>query len=213
MIGTQRHLRADAERNRARIVDAARTAFVEHGADVSMDEIARRAGVGNATVYRHFSDRRDLIHQVTLSSMDHIADEAETALAEEADPFDALRRFVHRAADERISSLCPLLSGGFDKTAPDVLATRDRLNSAIEHIMDAARTAGRLRADIAVGDLMVAVTQLSRPLPGTGCVDFDRYVHRHLQLFLDGLETPARSELPGKAATLEDLAPQRCEPM
>ena len=71
--------------------------------------------------------------------------------------------------------------------------------------MDRAQAAGRLRADVAVGDLMVALSQLTRPLPGIACLDIDRFVHRHLQLFLDGLEAPARSELPGTAATLEDL--------
>ena len=71
--------------------------------------------------------------------------------------------------------------------------------------MAARPCSGQLRTDIAVGDLMVALTQLTRPLPGTGAVNFDRFVHRHLQLFLDGLEAPARSELPGSAATLEDL--------
>lgn len=52
---------------------------------------------------------------------------------------------------------------------------------------------------------MVALTQLTRPLPGSSCMDFDKFVHRHLQLFLDGLQAPARSELPGSAATFEDL--------
>lgn len=208
-----RHLRADASRNRARIVDAARVAFVEFGPDVPLDEIARRAGVGNATLYRHFRDRQDLIQQVTLESMDRIAVEAETALAEEGDAFQALRRFVHRAADERIGSLCPLLSEGFDKSAPEVVATRDRLDGAIENIMGEARKSGRLRPDVAVGDLMVALSQLTRPLPGGLCADFDRFVHRHLQLFLDGLEAPARSELPGSPATLEDLEQRRCAAM
>jgi hypothetical protein len=62
-----------------------------------------------------------------------------------------------------------------------------------------------MRTDVAVGDLMVALSQLTRPLPGTACPNMDRFVHRHLQLFLDGLEAPARSELPGTPATLEDL--------
>ncbi len=52
---------------------------------------------------------------------------------------------------------------------------------------------------------MVAVAQLSRPPAGTGCLSADRFVHRHLQLFLDGLRAPARSVLPGTAATMEDL--------
>ncbi|WP_030617124.1 TetR/AcrR family transcriptional regulator [Streptomyces sclerotialus] len=198
-------LRADAQRNRERIVAAAREIMVEHGADVPLDEVARRAGVGNATLYRHFPDRADLIHHVTLSVMNRTADRAEDALATEGDAFQALRVFVHAAVEERIGALCPLLSDGVDKDHPDLLAARDRLERAVEALMGAARESGQLRTDIAVGDLMVAITQLTRPLPGNGCTDFDRFVHRHLQLFLDGLTAPARSELPGVAATLDDL--------
>ncbi|WP_432039037.1 TetR/AcrR family transcriptional regulator [Streptomyces cucumeris] len=201
----QHRLRADALRNRERIIATAREALVEYGAEIPLDEIARRAGVGNATIYRHFADRRELIHHVTLSVMSRIADQAESALAEEPDAFLALRRFVHAAADERIGALCPLLSDTIEKDHPDLTAARDRLAAGIDALMGAARTAGLLRTDIGVGDLMVALTQLTRPLPGSGCVDFDTFVHRHLQLFLDGLATPARSELPGSAATLEDL--------
>ncbi|MER7397900.1 helix-turn-helix domain-containing protein [Streptomyces sp. NPDC000151] len=201
----QPRLRADAQRNRDRIVAAARETMVEHGADVPLDEVARRAGVGNATLYRHFPERADLIHHVTLSVMDRTADRAECALAAEDDAFQALRVFVHAAVEERIGALCPLLSDGVDKDHPDLLAARDRLERAVEALMGAARESGRLRTDIAVGDLMVAITQLTRPLPGSGCVDFDKFVHRHLQLFLDGLMAPARSELPGSAATLDDL--------
>ncbi|WP_455361572.1 TetR/AcrR family transcriptional regulator [Streptomyces sp. SYSU K21746] len=197
--------RADALRNRERIVAAARELLVETGADAPLDEIARRAGVGNATVYRHFADRAELVRQVVLSVTERITGQAETALAEEADAFAALRRFVHAAADERIGALCPMLSEGFDRNHPALLAARDRLEEAVEDLMGEARKQGRLRADVAVGDLMVALSQLSRPLPGTGCLDMDRFVHRHLQLFLDGLQAPARSELPGPAATLEDL--------
>ncbi|MEU6115700.1 helix-turn-helix domain-containing protein [Streptomyces sp. NPDC047117] len=205
---SQPRLRADAQRNRERIVAAAREIMVEHGADVPLDEVARRAGVGNATLYRHFPDRADLIHHVTLSVMDRTADRAERALAAEGDAFQALRTFVHAAVEERIGALCPLLSDGVDKDHPDLLAARDRLEGAVEALMGAARESGLLRADIAVGDLMVAITQLTRPLPGNRCADFDRFVHRHLQLFLDGLMAPARSELPGSAATLDDLRQQ-----
>ncbi|ANZ18113.1 transcriptional regulator, TetR family [Streptomyces noursei ATCC 11455] len=198
-------LRADAVRNRERIIAAARETMVEFGAEAPFDEIARRAGVGNATLYRHFTDRRDLIHHVTLSVMSRIADRAECALVAESDAFEALRRFVHDAVEERIGALCPLLSDGVDPAHPDLLAARERLDAAVAAVMGAARDSGQLRTDIAVGDLMVALTQLTRPLPGSGCMDFDRFVHRHLQLFLDGLQTPARSELPGSAVTLEDL--------
>ncbi|QKV92977.1 TetR/AcrR family transcriptional regulator [Streptomyces sp. NA02950] len=201
----QYRLRADALRNRERIVATAREALAEYGGEIPLDEIARRAGVGNATIYRHFADRRELIHHVTLSVMSRVAEQAESALAEEPDAFLALRRFVHAAADERIGALCPLLSDSIDKEHPDLIAARDRLAASIDALMGAARASGQLRTDIGVGDLMVALNQLTRPLPGSGCVDFDTFVHRHLQLFLDGLSAPARSELPGSAATLEDL--------
>jgi AcrR family transcriptional regulator len=202
-------LRADATRNRERIVAAAREAIVEFGADVPFDEVARRAGVGNATLYRHFTDRTELIRQVTLAVMARTAERAEAALAEEPDAFSALRRFVFEAAEERIGALCPLLSDVFDRHDPAVAVQTERLEGAIVAIMDRAKTAGQLRGDIAVGDLMVALTQLTRPLPGTGCAGFDRFVHRHLQLFLDGLRAPARSVLVGTAATLEDLRDQK----
>nr|WP_189933141.1 TetR/AcrR family transcriptional regulator [Streptomyces sulfonofaciens] len=202
-------MRADALRNRERIIAAAREMFVEHGAQVPLDEIARRAAVGNATVYRHFADRDVLMRQVVVSVLDRVTDLAERAVAAAdtagGDPSAELRRFVHAAADERIGALCPLLTAGFDKDHPDLIAVRLRLEAVLDALLERARTAGRLRADIGVGDLMIALSQLTRPLPGTACSGIDRYVHRHLQLFLDGLMSPAGSVLPGTAATLEDL--------
>lgn len=197
--------RADALRNRERIVAAARETFVEYGPDAPLDEIARRAGIGNATLYRHFVDRASLVHDVVLSVMARATDLAESRAAEEGDPFTALRHFVHAAADERVGALCPMFAGDFALDRPDLDAARVRLEGAVEALMERARQAGRLRDDVAVGDLMVALSQLTRPLPGTGCLSMDRFTHRHLQLFLDGLEAPARSRLTGSAATLEDL--------
>ncbi|MFH8221595.1 TetR/AcrR family transcriptional regulator [Streptomyces sp. NPDC018057] len=197
--------RADALRNRERIVTAAREMFVEYGPEVPLDEIARRAGVGNATLYRNFPDRDALVREVVCSVMDRTAEAAEQALAETGDAFEALSRFVHAAADERISALCPMVSSTFDQHHPDLEAARHRVEHLVEEIMDRAKAAGQLRADVGVGDLMIAAAQLSRPPAGTGCVLHDRFVHRHLQLFLDGLRAPARSDLPGAAMTMEDL--------
>lgn len=186
-------------------MSAAREMLVEFGADVPLDDIARRAGVGNATLYRHFPDRSGLVREVVISVMSRTCDRVDQAVAEEEDPFAAVRRFVHAAADERIGALCPMLAGGFDQDHPDLHAGRERLEESVLGLIERAQSAGRMRTDVAVGDLMVALSQLTRPLPGIGCLGIDRYVHRHLQLFLDGLEAPARSELPGKAATMEDL--------
>ncbi|MCD7441502.1 TetR/AcrR family transcriptional regulator [Streptomyces lincolnensis] len=197
--------RADALRNRERIVAAAREMFTEFGPDVPLDEIARRAGVGNATVYRNFPDRDALVREVVCSVMDRTTEAAERALAETGDAFEALERFVHAAADERISALCPMVRGTFDQYHPDLVAARVRSEELVAALMDRAKAAGQLRTDVDSGDLMVAVAQLSRPPAGTACVQADRFVHRHLQVFLDGLRAPAPSVLPGTAVTMEDL--------
>ncbi|MDV6289457.1 TetR/AcrR family transcriptional regulator [Streptomyces sp. UP1A-1] len=202
--------RADALRNRERIVTAAREMFVEHGPDVPLDDVARRAGVGNATVYRNFPDRDALVREVVCSVMDRTARAAEVALAESGDAFEALERFVHVAADERISALCPMVSSTFDQHHPDLEAARERVERLVAEVMDRAKAAGQLRTDVGVGDVMIAAAQLSRPPAGTGCLSADRFVHRHLQLFLDGLRAPARSGLPGTAMTMEDLR-QPCD--
>ncbi|WP_320780233.1 TetR/AcrR family transcriptional regulator [Streptomyces sp. CRN 30] len=197
--------RADAQRNRERILAAAQEMFVEHGPEVPLDEVARRAGVGNATVYRNFPDRDALVREVVCSVMDRMARAAEVALAQRGDAFEALERFVHAAADERISALCPMVSATFDQHHPDLEAARNRVEGLVGEIMGRAMATGQLRGDVGVGDLMVAVAQLSRPPAGTKCLRGDRFTHRHLQLFLDGLRAPARTTLPGTAITVEDL--------
>ncbi|MER6958436.1 MULTISPECIES: TetR/AcrR family transcriptional regulator [unclassified Streptomyces] len=197
--------RADALRNRERIVAAAREMFTEFGPGVPLDEIARRAGVGNATVYRNFPDRDALVREVVCSVLDRTVRAGQVALAESGDAFGALERFVHASADERISALCPMISSTFDEHHPDLESARERVERIIEEVMDRAKAAGQLRSDVGVGDVMIVVAQLSRPPAGTDCLSADRYVHRHLQLFLDGLRAPAPSVLPGTAVTMEDL--------
>ncbi|MEV7774637.1 TetR/AcrR family transcriptional regulator [Kitasatospora sp. NPDC086791] len=206
-------LRADASRNRERIVLAARDAFVEHGADAPLDEIAKRAGVGNATLYRNFPDRMALIHEVAVFVKNRVLALAETATVEveAADgggPFDALQRFVHATVAEKIGGLCTLFSSHVDPHEPELAEIRERLQSAVGGLMARARAAGELRPDVDHGDLFIAMSQLTRPLPNTSCRLLDEFVHRHLQIFLDGLRTPVRSTLPGRAATFEDFQPR-----
>ena len=109
------------------------------------------------------------------------------------------------AADERIGALCPMLAKNLDQDHPDLFVARERLMELVGQMMQRARAAGQLRPDVESGDLMVAVSRLTRPLPGTECEGIDRCVHRHLQMFLDGLRAPARSVLPGEAVTVEDM--------
>lgn len=211
--GTRRgpRTRADALRNRERIVAAAREIFVEFGPGAPLDEIARRAGIGNATLYRHFADRRALVHDVVLSVMIRTADQAEAVATQEADPFTALRRFAHAAVDERVGALCGMLVGDVDKDAPDVTVQRDRLQSAVEGLMERAREAGQLRGDVTVRDLIVALAQLSRPLPGMDCPDTGEAAHRFLRVLLDGLHTAAPSQPPATETALEAPRPHRVE--
>ena len=85
--GAAPRLRADATRNRERIVSAAQEAFIELGPDVPLDEIARRAGIGNATLYRHFPDRRGLIRSVVLAVLGTMAAEAKAIMDDAPDAF------------------------------------------------------------------------------------------------------------------------------
>jgi AcrR family transcriptional regulator len=203
METVKRGLRADAWRNRRRILDAAREAMLEHGPDVPLDEIARRAGVGNATVYRRFSDRQALILQVVLDTTTALTAEAESALAEEPDAYQALRRFVHRAADLRVGAVFPLLTEV--TKSEEFFESRDQFAQMIDRIMGEAIASGLLRPDVALGDLMVGLTQLTRPLPGKDRADADRFAHRHLELLLDGMRAPQRSQLPGPVYSLADF--------
>lgn len=202
-------LRADATRNRELIVAAAQEAFIEFGADAPLDEIARRAGIGNATLYRHFPDRRELIRSVVLAVLAKMAAEADAILNEAPDAFTALEGIVHGAVDWKVGALCPLLSEWMDLAEPDILAARDRLDTVVASVIDRAQAEGSLRNDVGPGDIMLIAAQIARPLPGASLVDHQYFVHRHLQLVLDGLRAPQRSVLPGRPSTLEDLR-ERC---
>ena len=105
------HLRADARRNRAQILAAAREVFVEQGADAPLDEVARRAGVGIATLYRRFPDRAALLRAVAMDVLERVGVEASLALREAPDPLRALVRYMHCALDLRIAAVMPTLLG------------------------------------------------------------------------------------------------------
>lgn len=197
--------RADASRNFERIVAAAGELFVERGAEVPLDEIAQRAGVGNATLYRHFASRKELIRVVVLTLMSDLTDLAERVAVEESDPFEALRRFVHGSADSHIGGLCSVFSDWLDLGDPELSVARVRMEGVFEDLLRRACESGQVRSDVAIGDLIVPIVQLTRPLPGTARALLDPFAHRHLELLLDGLRAPQRSVLPGCTVTLDDL--------
>lgn len=178
-------LRADAQRNRAALIAAARDVFAEHGLDASLDEIARRAGVGNATLYRRFPTRRDLIAEVFAGQMTGYVELAETALAE-PDPWAGFvgyltRLFEIQATDRGLSEL--LANSGFDddERLAGLLATAQR---AATEVIQRAQSAGRLRDDFTREDislLMRANAGVLRSSPDSGAWQ------RYLSLVLEGL--------------------------
>jgi AcrR family transcriptional regulator len=187
--------RADASRNHERILSAARAVFVEDGPEASLDEVARRAGVGNATLYRHFGDREDLIRQVATYVTAQVADDAESALAEEDDPFQAFRRCVEAAASRGVGAVVQVVRGRFVKDEA-FFAVRARGVAAFEEIMRRARESGQLRPDVTFDDVWGMLAQLTRPMPGSDREDFDARAGRYIELFLAGLRGAAPNEPP-----------------
>jgi AcrR family transcriptional regulator len=204
---TDRHLRADARRNREQVLAAARDVFVEQGADAPLDEIARRAGVGIATLYRRFPEREALIRAVVLDVLAGIAEQAQRALADEPTAFQALARYMHRALDLRIAAVFPAVLGRISLDDPDYLAARDAATEPVLQMIERAHTDGSLRPDVAFGDIGMLLIRLSRPLPGPFPPELDKSLaHRHLDVVLDGLRgSAARGNLRGPALSLPEL--------
>lgn len=209
-------MRADARRNRARIVVAARDVFVEQGPRAPLEEISRRAGTGIATLYRRFGDRQALMRAVVLDALQRTTEEAHRAVDEEPDPFAALIRYMHGALDTRIAAVIPVLVDEVALDDEETLRARDRSTRAVQGLIDAAHRAATLRPDVSFGDISVLIGRLSRPLPGGFAGELnDQLAHRHLELLVGGLR--ARSDgtaaaLSGPAMTLEDLRDLQAPP-
>jgi len=201
-------LRADARDNRRRLLEAARDVFIEHGPDAPLDEIARRAGTGIATLYRRFPDRRALMRAVVLDAIERSTEEARRAAAEESDPFSALVRYMHRAIDTGTAAVIPALLGQLSFDDEEITRARDTGPRVVQALVDAAHQAGVLRTDVTSGDIGMLIVRLSRPLPGGFPRETNNSLsHRHLGLLIDGLRRTARQTGPlsGPAMTLGDL--------
>ena len=191
-------------------MEAARNVLVEQGPDAPLDAIAAAAGVGIATLYRRFPDRQALIRAVVLDVLGRSAEEAQHALDEEPETFQALARYLHRALDLRVSAVMPALLGAIPPDDDEIEAVRIRSWSLVQQLVDQAHAAGTLRPDATFLDVGQLLVRLARPLPGLMPRDLDaRLAHRHLELVLDGLRAdrsqPA-APLPEPALTLADLA-------
>jgi AcrR family transcriptional regulator len=151
-------LRADARRNRERLLEAARTAFAAEGLSVPLDEIARRAGVGPGTLYRHFPAKEALFEAVLQDRMQRLADDAR-ALRDAADPGAALLGFIDRLVAEAApkKDLVDALASASAGISPGLAETGTRLRGDIGHLLARAQRGGAIRDDIGIADLMALV--------------------------------------------------------
>ncbi|WP_078859630.1 TetR/AcrR family transcriptional regulator [Streptomyces rubellomurinus] len=178
-------LRADARRNRERILEAAVRAFAEKGADVPIDTIAKAAGVGSATLYRHFPTREALVEAAYRNELARVCDSAAELLAE-LPPDRALRLWMDRfigylaAKQGMADALRAAVASGADPFAESL----DKLSAAIGSLLRAGAEAGLLRSDVEPIDLGLSLAGVS--LVTDSAAQRDR-AGRLLDLILDGL--------------------------
>lgn len=181
-----RALRADAQRNRASVLDGARTAFREEGVDADMASIAHRAGVGVGTVYRHFPTKEALLEALTLDHFERLAEIAEGIEAQAVDPWTAVERHVWQSANYTAEDfgMCEVLS-----RAPPTIAgmpAAQRLRQASWRIVEKAKAAGVLRDDATADDIplmMCGFGRIAAAARAGAPMDWRRY----LQIMVDGL--------------------------
>jgi AcrR family transcriptional regulator len=184
-----RPLRCDAERNRQRILLAARAAFAERGLEVTLDEIARRAGVGVGTVYRRYANKDDLIDELYEDIVAELAAAAEAELAQD-DPWKGLVGFLERhfAMQASNSALKEIVTEGSHRGRERVALARERLDPLVSELFERAKQSGRLRPDVTETDMKTIVKMLGAVIDSTRTTQPDAW-RRYLGIVLDGLRT------------------------
>jgi AcrR family transcriptional regulator len=178
--------RADAARNRERVLAAAETVFASKGVGAATDEIARVAGVGIGTVFRHFPTKEALLSAVLGARLDALADEADR-LADSDGPGDALFDFIGRCVEQSRSKnayAVALAAAGIDARDADE-AAKPRVYRAVGALLSRAQQSGAVRADIAVPDLFALLVGASHAAEHANW-DPDM-VSRMLAVLFDGL--------------------------
>jgi AcrR family transcriptional regulator len=184
--------RADAARNYDAVLDAAREVFGEYDLEAPIEEVARRAGVGIATVYRNFPTRDSLIENVYLHEVEAVCAAAVEAAAQ--DPAEGittwLQRFVDYVATKRI------VSGALNRDSEIYRACAQALAEAGEPLLSAAQQAGVMRDDVDIDDVM-------RYLIGSAAVNFvsDKQRYRMFNVLLDGLRATAEHKTRDRLAS------------
>lgn len=179
-------VRADAAANRRRVLTAAAEVFATNGLDASTEEVARRAGVGVGTVFRHFPTKRDLVEGVLLAQFAEVTEHAR-ALQAEPDATASLLLLVAELV-ERISgklAMANFLFSGQDWTGPGRQASAE-LHQVIQHALTRAQAAGGVRRDIDTEELYFLIRGLAQPGRGTSG-ELAAVRGQALQIVIDGL--------------------------
>ena len=183
---TERQLRADARRNRERILASARAAFAESGADAQIDDVARHAGVGVGTVYRHFPTKQALLTELVRQTFRLFTEWAREALEAGGEPLALIEGLLRRIAETAAGDAgvqYALASSDAQTARSEAQADQDELIAVIAELIERARRAGTIRPGIEATDiamLICGVVSAMGPRPG-----FDW--RRHLDLVIDAL--------------------------
>jgi AcrR family transcriptional regulator len=180
-----RSMRADAQRNRERLLDVAVRTFARTGLDVSLEAIAKEAGVGIGTLYRHFPTREALIDAAYRNELARLCDSVDDLLRD-LPPDQALRAWMDRFVDYMTTkrgmgdALRALIASGGDPFSE----SRDRLTAAVTTLLHAGAEAGTLRSDVTPDDLLVSLSGVSL---ATSEPQQREQANRLLDLLMDGL--------------------------
>ena len=195
MALTDRPLRKDAERNRQRILDAARELFAQQGLAVTLNDIAHHAGVGVGTVYRRFPDKTQLIDALFQQRVEDLVALMEAAI-EDPDPWHGLTRFLEQAlklqsADRGFKEL---VLGGPGRSAR-VARIRSRLLPLGRVLVQRARDSGQLRADFEPQDMPIVQLMLSTVIDAARDLKPELW-RRYLEIVLQGLRADPQPPAP-----------------
>lgn len=199
--------RADAVRNRERVLEAAKVVFNAGGPEASLEAVAKRAGVGIGTLYRHFPTREELFEAVYRREVEQLSELAEQ-LKNAKDPVDALRRWL-RSNVEFVATkkgMSAALALTFQSSSDLAAFSMDRLTKAIGSLLDRAVAAGEMRGDVSPHDLLRALVGMCYMHDQPG---WQSSVLRMLDVFVDGLRVQPGAKAKARAAKPSKPAAKR----
>lgn len=195
-IETDRPQRADARRNRERVLKAARKCFAAQGADAQMVDVAHGAGVGVGTVYRHFPDKAALGEALVAERFGQFAEYAREALEHE-DAWEAFCGWFWRCAELQVEdrALCDSLTEAVSMERHNAIAEAVGLVEATEQLVTHAQRAGAIRPDLRWEDVPLVLCGVGATIRAEGDPAHGNW-RRHLAMLLDGMHAPGGPPLP-----------------